>query len=72
MNATTTSTARIPRHGRKVTIETLEALQTNQDTHYLYCRKCGGSYSADVRDYFWARKGHTFKCCGVNNILLPR
>jgi hypothetical protein len=61
-----------PRPGRKVTIEHLEALNTSQDTHFLYCRKCDGTYSADHRDYFWARKGHTFKCCGVNNYLCRR
>lgn len=61
-----------PTFGRKVTIEHLEALNSSQDTHYLYCRRCYGTYSADVRDYFWAKPLHTFKCCGVNNYLVAK
>lgn len=59
-----------PRHGRKVTIEHLEAAQATQRTHHLYCPKCHGTYSAEVADYFWAKTGKVFKCCKVNNWLI--
>lgn len=60
------------RHGRAVTIETLQELGTSQETHVLYCRRCNGTYSADPADYFWAKPGKAFKCCKVNNYLLRR
>lgn len=66
------SAAAMPRAGRKVTIEDLERLETSQATHYLYCRRCYGEYSADTADYFWAKAGHVFRCCKVNCILLHR
>lgn len=60
------------RHGRKVTAGDLRRLQTSQQTHRLYCRRCHGTYSADHRDYFNARDSSVFGCCGVNNWLVTK
>lgn len=61
-----------PRHGRRVTIECLEALETTATSHFLYCPRCHGQYSTCTSDYFWAKPGHVFKCCRVNNWLLEK
>lgn len=64
--------AKLPRHGRRVTAGDLRRLQTTQDTHYLWCRRCNGTYSADRADYFNARDSSVFKCCNVNNWLIVK
>ena len=61
-----------PRFGRRVTVGDLRRLETSQATHYLYCGKCGGSYSADPRDYWHCAADTVMKCCRVNNVLLER
>jgi hypothetical protein len=60
----------IPRPGRKVTVGDLRRLQTRQGTHELYCSRCGGTYSADVADYFNRPDYKPLKCCGINNVLI--
>lgn len=65
-------TGRLPRAGRKVTAGDLYRLQTSSYSHVLYCRRCNGEYSAEPSDYFWAKPGHTFKCCKVNCLLLVK
>lgn len=59
-----------PRPGRAVRIEHLQ--EHVGATDCLYCRRCHTRYSVDPSDYFWARPGHVFTCCNVNNILLFR
>ena len=58
------------RPGRAVRPSDLERLQTSQETHVLYCRRCNGEYSADYRDYSFYASDKPFKCCKVNNALL--
>lgn len=38
----------------------------------LYCRKCGGEYSATRGDYWNMDPRKPFKCCGVNMLLVTR
>lgn len=67
-----TATRKAPRHGRKVTSDDLCRLETTQRTHYLYCPKCHGTYSAEAADYSFYPRAITFKCCRVNNWLIAR
>ncbi len=30
----------------------------------MYCRVCGGRYSASAGDYWYASANHVFTCCG--------
>ena len=32
---------------------------------FLYCRECGGEYSANAGDYFMRRPGNVLTCCEV-------
>lgn len=68
-----------PRHGRRVTVGDLDRLASKCgvrkpgfQSHSLYCRKCGRTYSAEPGDYFSARPNSVFGCCGVNNWLMRR
>lgn len=62
---------KMPRLGRKITIEHLEQAEKEGVTVKLYCRVCGGSYSTTAADYsFWIWPDYTFKCCKVNLLLL--
>lgn len=61
-----------PRHGRAVRPSDLGKLDSTQQSHYLYCRRCNGTYSADYADYRFHTGDAPFKCCGVNNYLLAR
>ena len=60
------------RPGRKVTVGDLRRLQTSQTGHVLYCRRCQGTYSADVSDYFNRPDHSKLTCCKVNNWLMTR
>lgn len=62
------------RPGRAVRPSDLQRLQTTQDTHFLLCRKCHGTYSADHADYSAALRprDEPLKCCGLNNWLMTR
>ena len=39
---------------------------------FLFCRKCGGEYSANAGDYFMARPDTVMKCCRTNMVLMTK
>jgi hypothetical protein len=39
---------------------------------YLFCRKCGSTFSATPGDYWSTPLEHLFKCCRVNSWLVAR
>lgn len=53
----------------KATIEALEEHDGNVQAIRCCRVQCGASFSTDLGDYFWARKGHVFKCCGRACVL---
>ena len=61
-----------PRPGRAVRPSDLKRLNLTGDTHDLYCPRCGGRFSANQADYWWATKDVPFKCCKVNSHLIKK
>lgn len=47
-----------------ITINDLEDQTGKPGPHLiLFCGCCGGEYSANRSDYFWATTNYVFKCC---------
>lgn len=57
---------------RAITIGMLKDQILTDNKSMLYCRKCGGEYSANSGDYFMTRADYVFKCCGVNLMLATK
>ena len=49
-----------------------DQLGTSYPRPFLYCRKCGGEYSAHAGDYFMLPAEHIMKCCHANMVLMTK